>query len=171
VAAVFTPLPRYGGAVLSVVVLAPLLFTDCAQAQPTTRTSQLSALQQQNAVLQQRNAVQTAALQTTTLLQSAYQQNTGTSAINFQLQQSALQDALQLTSALRKSGTGGSTASGQMSILQNALQLSSALQTALQQQSGVLSVTQLQQLSQVQTSLQGLLLSRPQPLPNRKPGP
>jgi hypothetical protein len=153
------------------VVAAPLLLTGFARAQSTGGSQQLSALQQQNAVLQQRNAVQTAAMQTTLLAQGTYHQNTVTSAINFQLQQNALRDALQQTIALQKSGTASSTAAGQLSTLQNALQQSSALQIALQQQSGVLTATQVQTLSQVQASLTALLLSRPQPLTSRKSRP
>ncbi len=154
-----------------VVLLAALLPPGCARAQSTGRSQSLAALQRQNAVQQQRNAVQTAALQTTTLIQNAYQQNVVANAIEFQLQQNALQDALQQTTALRKSGAAGSTASVQLNTLQDALQQSIALQTASQQQSGVLTAIQLQTLSQVQTSLQVLLLSQPQPLVIRRPGP
>src|SRR5258708_34635924 len=110
-------------------------------------------------------------MQTTILLQTAFQQNTVSSAINFQFQQYALQDALQQTTALRKSGTPGSTASGQSSTLQNALQQSIALQSSLQQQGGVLSTTQLETLSQVQSSLMGLLLSPPPPVAIRRASP
>jgi hypothetical protein len=169
---VFTTVRSYVVAILFVVVVAPWLPTGFARAQSTTRSQRLSALQQQNAVQQQRNSVQTAALQTTLLLQANYQQNTvTTNSINFQLQQNALQDALQQTSGLQKSGAASSAAAGQLNTLQNALQQSSALQTALQQQSGVLSATQLQTLSQVQSSLMGLLLSRPQPLTSKKSRP
>jgi hypothetical protein len=168
---VFTTVRSYVVVVGLVVVAAPLLPTGFARAQSTGRSQQLSALQQQNAVLQQRNAVQTAAMQTTLLAQRTYHQNTVTSAINFQLQQNALRDALQQTIALQKSGTPSSAAAGQLSTLQNALQQSSALQISLQQQSGVLTATQVQTLSQVEASLTGLLLSRPQPLTSKKARP
>jgi hypothetical protein len=163
---VFTTVRGNVVAVLFVVGLATLAPTNCARAQAATRSQKLSALQQQNAALQQRNAVQTAALQTTALVQGTYLQNAVTNPINFQLQQNALRDALQQTSALRRSG-----AALQMNTLQDALQQSSALQNALQAQSGVLTATQLQTLSQVQTNLTGLLISRPQPLATGRPGP
>ncbi len=152
--------------ILFVGTLSNVLLTDCAWAQSTVRSQQLSALQQQNAVLQQRNSIQTAALQTTAMLQGASQQNSVTNSINFQIQQTALRDALQQTSALQRSGVAGSTASVQLNILQDALQQSIALQAGPQGPSGVLSPTQLQTLSRIQTSLMGLLISQPRRMSN-----
>jgi hypothetical protein len=157
--------------VLFMMAFAPLLLTDRARAQSTVRSQQLSTLQQQNAVLQQRNAVQTALLQTTAMLQGAAQQNSVTNSINFQIQQTALRDALQQTSTLQRSGTVGSAASGQMNILQDALQQSITLQAGPQGPTGVLSPTQFQTLSRIQSSLMGLLLSQPRRVANRSPGP
>ena len=51
----FTTVRSRVGAVVLLVVAAPLLLTGFARAQSTGRSQQLSALQQQNAVLQQRN--------------------------------------------------------------------------------------------------------------------
>jgi multidrug efflux pump subunit AcrA (membrane-fusion protein) len=136
------------------------------------RPSRLSALQQQVALQQQQNAVQTAVQQTTFLLQSASQQNGMPQQadlpilINFQLQQSALQIALQQTTALQQASYGRDSSQGQTALrslnaLQTALQQTIALEGALPAQNGQLTPFQLQTLSQEQISLMGLLTSPP----------
>ena len=81
---------RYWLTAQAVVALALALSAGPAQAQSARRQSRLVALQQQNALQQQQNAVQTAVQQTTILLQGAYQQNgvprtvAGPNLINFQ---------------------------------------------------------------------------------------
>jgi hypothetical protein len=150
--------------------LTTLLAAGSARAQTPASSRRLSAIQQQNAVLQQRNAVQTAALQTTILLQGSYRQNTVTSAINFQLEQNAMRDAIQQTSTLQRAGVTSSNAAAQLNALLSASQQVSALQAALQSQNGALTSMQLQQLSQVQGNLLRLLLSQSPPPAKRTPG-
>jgi hypothetical protein len=94
-----------------------------------------------------------------------------TNASSFDLEQIALRDALQQTTALRLSGAPSSTTLGQQNTLESALQRTSAVQAAYRTQNGVLTLTQLQTLTDVQASLMGLLISQPPPLANRRPGP
>jgi hypothetical protein len=136
-----------------------------ARAQTPGRLPRLAALQQQNAALQQRNAVQTAALQTSMVLQGANQQYSVANSINLQLAQNALGGALQQNAAT------GPNAAVRLNTLQNAAQQLGTLQAALPSQSGVLTTTQLQLLSQVQADFQRLLIAPPpRPVPTTPGG-
>ncbi len=64
-------------AVVLTAALLPLLDVPNASAQASRRNRRLAALQQQNAFVQQQNAVQMALQHTTALLQVASQQNSG----------------------------------------------------------------------------------------------
>jgi hypothetical protein len=171
-----------GKRLIAVVLFAaflPLCDVPNASAQAYRRNRRLAALQQQNAFLQQQNAVQTALQHTTALLQSASQQRdasqpgAASSLINFQQQQSALQIALQQTSNLLQVGYQHNFA-----LAETALRQSSALQTALQQtinlqgsvlaQNGQLTPFQVQTLSQERSSLTGLLIAQPPPQSGRR---
>ena len=128
-------------AVLFVAELASLLWAEPTRAQAPGRQSLLSSLQQQNALQQQQNAVQTAVLQTTALVQTANRQNAAPNPLNFQQQQNALQMAQQQTTALlqtsyRQNSALSQTALGQLNTLQNALQQSITVQDALVRQNG-----------------------------------
>jgi hypothetical protein len=171
-----------------VAALAALLSAGPSQAQPR-RQPRLAALQRQNALHQQQNAVQTAVQQTTALLQSASQRG-GVSGqdpggvsgqvvtpnrINLQQQETALQIALQQTTALlqgsfRQNSALSQTALRQLNTLQTALQQTTAVRNALATQNGQLTLFQLQTLYQEQASLMGLLTSQPPPLPSRTSG-
>src|SRR5262249_46503519 len=156
---------RSSVAVLIVAALACFLSMGSALAQPPRRPSRLATLQRQNALQQQQNAMQTALQQTTALLQVANQQYaasqqllSGMSAvtqselsqqlgppnmINFQLQQSGLQVAMQQTTALlqasfQRNGALGQTALRQMNTLQLVSQDTATLQTSLSLQNGQL---------------------------------
>ncbi len=147
-------------------------------------------MQQQNALQQQQNAVQTAAQETNLLLQFANRRlvqvnpldsmalttlPSATNLIRFQLQATALQNAIQQTMALQQASfTQNSALSNaalrQLGTLQNALQQTMALQNVLPVQNGQLTPFQLQLLSQEQSSMLGLLTAPPPPLPGRKTG-
>ena len=143
-----------------------------APAQSTRRSRGLSVLNQQNALLQQQNAVLTVAQQTTALVQSAAQQNNVApqgpvpNLIGFQQQQSALQVALQQTNALlqvsyRQNSALAQTALRQLNTLQTVQQHSINLQGALLSQNGRLTPLQLQTLSQEQNLMTQLVTSQP----------
>jgi hypothetical protein len=89
------PTVRYSIPVLFLAALVPFLSAGPARARPPRRPARLAALQQQNALQQQQNAVQTAVQQTTLALQSANQQSgvaqqvAVPNLIDFQLQQNA----------------------------------------------------------------------------------
>jgi hypothetical protein len=160
-------------AVLFVAASVSLLSAGSAQAQASRRPSVLSVLQQQNALQQQQNAVQTAAQQTTALVQAAYQGNAAQIAIYFQQQQNALQIALQqatglLQTSYRQNGALSKTALGQLNTLQTAQQQSLTLQNTLLSQGGLLTQPQLQILLQEQNALLGLLAVQPLS-PQRRP--
>src|SRR5438270_7577268 len=93
-------------AVLFVTALAINLSAREAHAQSPGRQSRLMALQQRNALLQQQAAVQSAVQQTNAMLLSATDLTSwfmlvgAPSQISFQLQQDALQIALQQTTYL-----------------------------------------------------------------------
>ena len=92
--------------------------------------------------------------------------------ISFLQQESALQIALQQTTALlqvtfRQNGGLSQTALRQLNTLQAALQQTTALRSALSVQNGQLTPFQLGTLAQEQSNLTGLLTSQPPPLPSR----
>ena len=139
------------------------------------------SLQQQNALLQQQNAVQTAVQQATAVLQGtavlqsanlASQQAKLPNRINLQQQQTALQIAIQETMALlqasyRQNNSREPVGPAAVEHLAGALQQTISLQESLPSQGGKLTTYQLQLLSQEQTSLMGLLTPQPPPLPGR----
>jgi hypothetical protein len=160
---------------VAVVVLAAVLFAGQAWGQPPKRHQRLTNLQQQNALFQQQNAVQMAVQQTTSTLQSTNLSPTQTgmpNPITLQQQQIALQIAIQQTTALlqasyRQNNALSQMALGQLNTLQGVQQQTASLQNALPTQGGKLTGLQLQQLSQEQTSLLGLLTSQLPPLPGK----
>jgi hypothetical protein len=162
------------GIVLPMVALIPLA-TGEAQAQSPPRQSRLAMLRQQNALQQQRNAVQYAQQQTTAIYQTASLQGASPNAFSLAQQQSALQIALQQTTALlqasyRQNTALSHSALGELNTLQTVLQQTISLQNSLPMQSGQLTSTQLQALSQEQASLAGLLATPASPIPARSSG-
>jgi hypothetical protein len=166
-------------AVLLTAALLPLLDVPNAPAQAPRRNRRLAALQQQNAFVQQQNAVQMALQHTTALLQVASQQTSVSQSgaamglISFQQQQSALEIALQQTSNLLQVGYQhnfalAETALRQSSTLQTALQQTINLQGSVLTQNGQLTPRQLQTLSQERSSLTGLLIAQPPPQSGRR---
>ncbi len=150
----FTASRNRAFAVLLAAATALLSAGERAQAQYPIRQRWLVALQQQNALQQQQNAVQAAVQQTTVLLQNAYQRVelpqplAVTSLIDFQQQQSALQIALLQTSVLLQASYGrnptlSETALREQNTLQTALQQTVGLQGALLAQNGQLTAIQL----------------------------
>ena len=128
----FTASRNRAFAVLLAAATALLSAGERAQAQYPIRQRWLVALQQQNALQQQQNAVQAAVQQTTVLLQNAYQRVelpqplAVTSLIDFQQQQSALQIALLQTSVLLQASYGRNP-----TLSETALREQNTLQTAL----------------------------------------
>ena len=161
--------------------------------QPPRHQQRLGSLQQLNALLQQQNAVQAAVQQATAVLQAAAglqgtdvqqaqaglpsanlasPQAKATYGINLQQQQTALQIAVQETTALleasyRRNNAAGQLALRQLNTLQSALQQTVSLQDSLPPQGGQLTTYQVQLVSQVQSSLMGLLTPQPPPMPGR----
>jgi hypothetical protein len=136
-------------------------------------------LQQQNALLQQQNAVQAAVQQTTALVQAASQLNEGVQSgvvpnlIGLQQQQSALEIALQKTSVLLQAGYRNNPALSalalrQQNTLQTAIQQTIALEGALPTPNSRPNAYQLQTLAQEQNSLMGLLTTQAPPLSGRR---
>jgi len=178
------PIVRQCITLLTVVALVLLFWQEPVRAQRPRRQTRLTALQLQNAVQQQQNAVQGAVQLTTALVQSAYHrqgltpqqggalQLVGTPVqYTFQQQVYALQTAIQQTSALlqvnfRQNSALSATALRQLNTLQTALQQTIAIQGLLATQNGQFTAVQLQMLSQEQASLLGLLTSPPAPLPS-----
>jgi hypothetical protein len=144
-----------------------------ALAQTPLRQSYLSGLQQQNALNQQQNAVQTAVQQTFDLAQRARQRVAAPNAIYFQRQEYALQVALQQTLALKQLFPAQSSARSQVvfqqNALQNALQQTLYVQNSLPQQGNPLTALQRQMLLQEQNSLMGLVGVQLPPQPRKSP--
>ena len=161
------------GAILAIIGL-----SKSALAQPPNRQTRLEALRQQNALQQQQAAVQSAAQQTTLLVQSVNQsvgqQSGAMPTISFQSQVSALQIALQQTNTLLQSSSRSNSG-----LVQMALQQRNTLQSALQQTMSImgtsssgtqLNAAQLQMLAQEQNSLTQLLTITPGLLQGRGRG-
>ena len=178
-------LTKHRLAVLIVAALLPLGAAGPMQAQSARRPSRLPYLQQQNALLQQQVAVQSAVQQTIALLESAKAAGpqvgltTGVppkvsalTPINLQQQQIALQIAVQQTTALlqvsfRQNSALSQLALQQLNTLQTALQQTMTLQGALPTDTGQLTPFQMRVLYQEQGSLQGLLSSLPPAVPRK----
>jgi hypothetical protein len=167
-----SPSPRCPQAVFFVSAAFALLFTaEPTLAQTPHRQTRLEVLRQQNALIQQQTAVQTAVQQTTVLVQSANQsvrlQTGAPPTVSFQAQANALQIASQQTTFLLQTTRPTSP------LAQWALQQQNILQTALQQTIAVQATTssgtqltpsQLQLLAQEQNSLTQLLTTQQRPV-------
>jgi hypothetical protein len=160
---------KYRFTVVVPVALGLFLWARPAQAQTGGR-GYMSSLQQQNALNQQQNAVQTALQQTTALLQVGRQAGPAPYPIYFLKQQSALDVALQQTIALKQVTQGQNNTLHQLSVqqqfaLQNVQQQAMGLQNSLSVQRTPLTPSQRQTLLQEQNSLFSLLNAAPLSVP------
>jgi hypothetical protein len=157
---------------LILAVIASRLGAAHAHAQPPSSQQRLSALRLQNAYQQQQIALGSAVQETGVLLQQARRQEAiprpsgFVSPLNFSQQQSALQTALQTTTAVAQAAMASKTqpssaALMQVSAIQAAVQTTATLQTGSQIQNGQLTLDQIQSLFNEQISLSNLLAFPP----------